>query len=189
MPGLKVVVPATPADAAGLLRSAIADDDPVLFLEHKKMYRAIQGPPLAPGEEVPIGKARVVREATDLSVITYGNMVHEADKAIDKVEGETGASIELIDLRSLKPLDEATVLDSVKKTGKALVVTEANEPCSVASEVAALIGEKAFAWLDGPVTRLAAPDVPAMPFSPPLEKAFLIDAEKIEAALTGLIRF
>jgi 2-oxoisovalerate dehydrogenase E1 component beta subunit len=188
-PGLKVVVPSTPADAAGLLRSAIADDDPVLFLEHKKMYRAVQGPPLAEGETVSLGKARVVRDGTDVSVITYGNMVHEADKAIDKVEGETGASIELIDLRSLKPLDEATVLDSVKKTGKALVVTEANEPCSVASEVAALIGEKAFAWLDGPVTRLAAPDVPAMPFSPPLEKAFLIDAEKIEAALTGLIRF
>jgi 2-oxoisovalerate dehydrogenase E1 component beta subunit len=189
VPGLKVVAPSTPADAAGLLRSAIADDDPVLFLEHKKMYRAIQGPPLAEGETVPLGKARVVREGTDVSVITYGNMVHEARKAIDKVSGDMGASIELIDLRSLKPLDEQTVLDSVKKTGKALVVTEANGPCSVASEVAALIGERAFAWLDGPVTRLTAPDVPAMPFSPPLERAFLIDAGKIEAALTGLIRF
>ncbi len=188
-PGLKVVVPSTPADAAGLLRSAIADDDPVLFLEHKKMYRAIQGPSLAEGETIPLGKARVVREGTDVSVITYGNMVHEAEKAIDTVEQGTGASVELIDLRSLKPLDEVTVLDSVKKTGKALVVTEANEPCSVASEVAALIGEKAFAWLDGPVTRLAAPDVPAMPFSPPLEKAFLIDADKIAASLTSLIRF
>ena len=188
-PGLKVVVPSTPADAAGLLRSAIADDDPVIFLEHKKMYRAIQGPPLAAGETIPLGLARIVREGTDVSVITYGNMVHEAEKAIDVVSSETGASVELIDLRSLKPLDEATVLDSVKKTGKALVVTEANEPCSVASEVAALIGERAFAWLDGPVTRLAAPDVPAMPFSPPLEHAFLIDAEKIETALTGLIRF
>ena len=188
-PGLKVVAPATPADAAGLLRSAIADDDPVLFLEHKRMYRAVQGPTLAAGQTVPLGKARVVREGTDVSVITYGNMVHEAEKAIEQVSAETGASIELIDLRSLKPLDEATVLDSVKKTGKALVVTEANGPCSVASEVAALIGERAFAWLDGPVTRLAAPDVPAMPFSPPLERAFLIDAGKIETALTGLLRF
>lgn len=188
-PGLKVVAPATPADAAGLLRSAIADDDPVLFLEHKKMYRAVQGPPLAAGETIPLGSARVVREGADVSVITYANMVHEAEKAIEAVEEGTGASVELIDLRSLKPLDEETVLNSVKKTGKALVVTEANGPCSVASEVAALIGEKAFAWLDGPVTRLAAPDVPAMPFSPPLEKAFLIDAGKIETALTGLIRF
>jgi 2-oxoisovalerate dehydrogenase E1 component beta subunit len=188
-PGLKVVAPATPADAAGLLRSAIADDDPVLFLEHKKMYRAVKGEPLAAGETVPLGKARVVQEGTDVSVITYGNMVHEAQKAIDKASADTGASIELVDLRSLKPLDEAMVLDSVKKTGKALVVSEANGPCSVASEVAALIGERAFAWLDGPVTRLTAPDVPAMPFSPPLEHAFLIDAEKIEAALTDLIRF
>ncbi len=188
-PGLKVIAPSTPADAAGLLRSAIADDDPVLFLEHKKMYRAVQGPPLAEGETIPLGKARIVLPGTDVSVITYGNMVHEAEKAIDTVAEATGASIELIDLRSLKPLDEATVLDSVKKTGKALVVTEANEPCSVASEVAALIGERAFAWLDGPVTRLAAPDVPAMPFSPPLEKAFLVDADKIAASLTDLIRF
>jgi 2-oxoisovalerate dehydrogenase E1 component beta subunit len=188
-PGLKVVAPATPADAAGLLRAAIHDDDQVIFLEHKKMYRAVKGPAPETSHEVPLGKARVVQEGTDVSVIAYANMVHEAQKAIDTVAGETGASIELIDLRSLKPLDEETILESVKKTGKALVVSEANGTCSVASEVAALIGERAFAWLDGPVTRVTAPDVPAMPFSPPLEKAFLVDAAKIGAALTTLVRF
>jgi 2-oxoisovalerate dehydrogenase E1 component beta subunit len=188
-PGLKVVAPATPADAAGLLRAAIRDDDPVIVLEHKKMYRAVKGPAPELGHEVPLGKARIVQEGSDVTVIAYANMVHEAQKAIDAVSGETGASIELVDLRTLKPLDEETILESVKKTGKALVVSEANGPCSVASEVAALIGERAFAWLDGPVTRVTAPDVPAMPFSPPLERAFLVDAEKIGAALTGLIRF
>jgi 2-oxoisovalerate dehydrogenase E1 component beta subunit len=116
-------------------------------------------------------------------------MVHEAEKAAAEVTAETGASIELIDLRSLKPLDEAAIIDSVKKTGKALVVTEANRICSVASEVAALIGEDAFAYLDAPVMRVTAPDVPAMPFSPPLEHAFMVDAKKIGAALRTLIAY
>jgi 2-oxoisovalerate dehydrogenase E1 component beta subunit len=188
-PGLKVVAPATPADARGLLRSAIHDDDPVLFLEHKKMYRSIKGSVPTGDYNVPLGRARIVQEGADVTVIAYGMMVHESQKAIEVVANETGRSIELIDLRSLKPLDTETILDSVKKTGKALVVTEANGLCSVASEVAALIGEEAFAWLDGPVTRVTAPDVPAMPFSPPLEHAFLIDAEKIGVALRKLISF
>jgi 2-oxoisovalerate dehydrogenase E1 component beta subunit len=188
-PGLRVLAPAFPADAAGLLRAAIRGDDPVLFLEHKKMYRAIKGPVPAGDFEVPIGKARVVQEGTDATVIAYGMMVHEAQKAASVVAEEVGASIELIDLRSLKPLDEECVVQSAKKTGKVLVVTEANEACSVASEVAALVGEEAFAYLDAPVMRLAAPDVPAMPFSPPLEHAFLVDAEKIGAALRRLIGY
>jgi 2-oxoisovalerate dehydrogenase E1 component beta subunit len=188
-PGLKVVVPATPADAKGLLRSAIRDDDPVLFLEHKKMYRAIKGEVPEGDYLVPLGEARVVQEGTDVSIITYGLMVHEAEKAAAEVAAETGASVELIDLRSLKPLDETAVINSVKKTGKALVVTEANRLCSVASEVAALIAEEAFAYLDAPVTRVTAPDVPAMPFSPPLEHAFMVDAEKIGAALRTLIAY
>ena len=188
-PGLKVVAPATPADAKGLLHSAIRDDDPVLLLEHKKMYRAIKGEVPIGEYAVPLGSARVVQEGTDVTVVTYGMMVHEAQKAIDTISSELDASIELIDLRSLKPLDTETILNSVKKTGKALVVTEANGLCSVASEVAALIGEQAFAWLDGPVTRVTAPDVPAMPFSAPLEHAFLVDAEKIGNALRDLIRF
>lgn len=188
-PGLKVVAPATPADAAGLLRAAIRDEDPVLYLEHKKMYRSIKGPVPEGDFQVPIGAARIVQEGTDATVIAYGMMVHEAQKAADALAEETGASIELIDLRSLKPLDEAAVVDSAQKTGKALVVTEANRLCSVASEVAALIGEEAFAYLDAPVMRVAAPDVPAMPFSPPLEHAFLIDAEKIGAALRTLMAY
>lgn len=188
-PGLKVVVPSTVADAQGLLRAAIHDDDPVLFLEHKKMYRLIKGA-LQPGAAaVPIGTARVVEAGTDATIVTYGLMVHEARKAAGAITAETGASIELIDLRSLKPLDEATIISSVKKTGKALVVTEANQLCSVASEVAALIAEDAFAYLDAPVMRLAAADVPAMPYSPPLEHAFLIDSAKIGAALKTLIAF
>ena len=188
-PGLRVLAPAFPADAAGLLRAAVRGDDPVLFLEHKKMYRAIKGPVPTGDFEAPIGKARVVQEGTDVTIIAYGMMVHEALKAVSVVTEETGVSVELIDLRSLKPLDEDCLVQSAKKTGKVLVVTEANEACSVASEVAAMVGEEAFAYLDAPVMRLAAPDVPAMPFSPPLEHAFLVDAEKIGAALRRLISY
>jgi 2-oxoisovalerate dehydrogenase E1 component beta subunit len=188
-PGLKVVVPATPADAKGLLRSAIRDEDPVLYLEHKKMYRSVKGPVPDGNYDVPLGQARVVQPGTDATIVTYGLMVHESDKAAAQVAQETGASIELIDLRSLKPLDEDAILTSARKTGKVLVVTEANRLCSVASEVAALIAEEAFAYLDAPVMRVTAPDVPAMPFSPPLEHAFMIDAEKIGATLRKLIAF
>ena len=146
-PGLKVVAPSTPADAKGLLRAAIRDEDPVLFLEHKKMYRSIKGPVPDGDYEVPLGQARIVQEGTVATIVTYGLMVHEAGQAANAITAETGASIEIIDLRSLKPLDAETILTSVKKTGKALVVTEANRLCSVASEVAAIIAEEAFACL------------------------------------------
>ena len=182
-PGLKIVAPATPADAKGLLRTALADDDPVLYLEHKRMYRLIKGPVPDDDHDVPLGAARLVQDGTDATIVTYGMMVHEAEKAAAAVKVESGASIEIIDLRSLKPLDEAAILGSARKTGKALVVTEANRLCSVASEVAALIAEEAFPYLDAPVMRVTAPDVPAMPFSPPLEDAFMVDADKIGAAL------
>ncbi len=188
-PGLRVVTPSTPADAAGLLRTAIRGEDPVLFLEHKKLYRSIKGNVPAGEHMVPFGQAQIVRSGTDATVVTYGMMVHEAAAAIETVMAETGASIELIDLRSLKPLDEAAVIASVRKTGKAVVVSEANRLCSVASEVAATIAESAFPYLDAPVMRLAAPDVPAMPFSPPLEHAFLIDAAKIAASLRTLLAY
>ena len=188
-PGIYVVTPSTPSDAAGLLRTAIRGDDPVLYLEHKKMYRLIKGPVPEGDLAIPFGQARLVQEGTDVTIIAYGMMLHEAQKAADEIASETGASIELIDLRTLKPLDEAAVVQSAKKTGKVLVVTEANGPCSVASEVAALIGEQAFAYLDAPVMRVAAPDVPAMPFSPPLEHAFMVDAEKIGVALRRLIGY
>jgi 2-oxoisovalerate dehydrogenase E1 component beta subunit len=188
-PGLKVVVPATPVDAKGLLRAAIRDEDPVLFLEHKKLYRSIKGPVPDGDYDVPLGRARIVQEGTDATIVAYGLMVHESEKAAAAIAQETGASIELIDLRSLKPLDEAAVLDSARKTGKVLVVTEANRLCSVASEIAALVAEEAFAYLDAPVMRVTAPDVPAMPFSPPLEHAFMVDAEKIGAMLRKLVAF
>lgn len=188
-PGLKVVVPATPADAKGLLRTAIRDEDPVLFLEHKKLYRSIKGPVPDGAYDVPLGQARIVQEGNDATIVAYGLMVHESEKAAAGIAQETGATIELIDLRSLKPLDERAILASVKKTGKVLVVTEANRLCSVASEVAALVAEEAFAYLDAPVMRVTAPDVPAMPFSPPLEHAFMVDAEKIGAMLGKLIAF
>ena len=188
-PGIRVVAPATPADAAGLLRTAIRGADPVLFLEHKKLYRSVRGD-VPPGDHtVPFGQARIVRSGTDATVVAYGMMVHQAAAAVEAVAADTGASIELIDLRSLKPLDEAAVIASVQKTGKALVVTEANRLCSVASEVAATIAERAFPYLDAPVVRLAAPDVPAMPFSPPLEHAFLVDTPKIAAALRALLAY
>src|SRR5215218_3327386 len=188
-PGIKVVVPSTPADAKGLLRSAIRDPDPVLFLEHKKMYRSVKGEVPEGPYEVPLGQARIVQEGADATIVTYGLMVHESVKAAEIVAQETGASIEIIDLRSLKPLDEESVLASVRKTGKVLVVNEANRLCSVASEIAATIGEQVFAYLDAPVMRVAAPDVPAAPFSAPLEHAFMVDAEKIGATLRRLIAF
>src|SRR5829696_1604533 len=188
-PGIKVVVPSTPADAKGLLRSAIHDPDPVLYLEHKKMYRSVKGEVPAGPYEVPLGQARIVQEGSHATIVTYGLMVHESVKAAEAVTQETGASIEIVDLRSLKPVDEETVLASVRKTGKALVVNEANRLCSVASEVAATIGEQVFAYLDAPVMRVAAPDVPAAPFSAPLEHAFMVDAEKIGATLRRLIAF
>jgi 2-oxoisovalerate dehydrogenase E1 component beta subunit len=188
-PGVKVVIPSNPADAKGLLRSAIYDPDPVLYLEHKKMYRSIKGEVPEGPYEVPIGRAKIVQEGADATIVAYGLMVHEAVKAAGAVAQETGASIEIIDLRSIKPFDEEAILASARKTGKVLVVNEANKLCSVASEVAATVGEHAFAYLDAPVMRLAAPDVPAMPFSPPLEHAFMIDAEKIGAALRTLISY
>jgi 2-oxoisovalerate dehydrogenase E1 component beta subunit len=188
-PGIKVVAPATPADARGLLLAALEDEDPVLYLEHKKLYRSIRGPVPSTNDIVPIGQARVAQAGTDATIIAYGLMVHEATKAAATVSEETGANIEIIDLRSLKPLDEAAILASAQKTAKVLVVTEANRLCSVASEVAALIGEEAFAYLDAPVMRVTAPDVPAMPFSPPLERAFMIDAVRIGAALRRLLAY
>lgn len=188
-PGIKVVAPATPADAAGLLRSAIADDDPVLYLEHKKLYRSVKGEVPSGNHTVPLGQARIVQEGTDATIVTYGLMVHEAVAAARAVASESDASIEIVDLRSLKPLDEEAFLASARKTGKVLVVNEANGICSIASEVAATIGERAFAYLDAPVMRLAAPDVPAMPFAAPLEHAYMIDADKIAAALRELLRF
>ncbi len=184
-PGLKVVTPATPYDAKGLLKSAIRDDDPVIFLEHKRTYRLVRGE--VPDEEytLPIGRADVKRAGDDVSVITYGLMLHHCLEAAEALAAE-GVSVEVVDLRSLRPLDAETVLASVRKTGKALIVHEDTKMVGIGGEVAAIISEEAFEHLDAPVRRLAGPEVPAMPFAPPLEAEFMLDTDKIAAAIRAL---
>ena len=187
-PGLKVVTPATPYDAKGLLKSAIRDDDPVIFLEHKRTYRLVRGE--VPDEEytLPIGQADVKRAGEDVSVITYGLMLHHCLEAAEALAAE-GVSVEVVDLRSLRPLDADTVLVSVRKTGKALIVHEDTKMVGIGGEVAAIISEEAFEHLDAPVRRLAGPEVPAMPFSPPLESEFMLDTDKIAAAIRDLASY
>ena len=181
VPGLKVVAPSTPYDAAGLLKAAIRDDDPVLFFEHKKTYRLIKGEVPEQDYVLPIGKANVVRQGKDLSIFTYGLAVHQCLEAAEAVAQEV--SVEVVDLRTLAPLDKEAILESVRKTGKALIVHEDNLTGGIGGEVAAIIAEEAFDYLDGPVMRLAMPDVPAVPYSPPLEERCLLNPEKIVAAI------
>jgi len=169
VPGLKVVMPSTPVDAAGLLRSAIRDPDPVLFLEHKKCYRAITGE-VPEGEHVePIGVATVVREGTDLSVISYGYEVHRCLDAAERLGTDHGISVEIVDVRTLAPLDTETILRSVRKTSRAIVVYEDNRTYGAGAEIAATIAEEALFDLDAPVVRIGGPDIPAMPYAGPLE--------------------
>ena len=188
IPGLKVVVPSTPHDARGLLRSAIRDDDPVLFFEHKKMYRSVRGE--VPDREytIPLGSAAVARAGTQITVVAYGLMTHYALEAADSVADE-GISAEVIDLRSLRPLDRATLLDSVRKTGKCLVVYEDNRFGGYGAEVAAIVAEEAFDYLDGPVTRLAGPDVPGVPYNHVLEDWFMVSPAKIADAIRTLAAY
>ena len=187
-PGLKVIAPATPYDAKGLLKSAIRDNDPVIFLEHKRTYRLVRGE--VPDEEytLPIGKADIKRAGDDISVITYGLMVHHCLEAAQELADE-GVSVEVIDLRTLRPLDTDAALQSVMKTGKALVVHEDNKVGGIGGEVAAVIAEDAFEYLDAPVRRLAGPEVPAMPYSPPLEALYMLDSAKIAAAIRSLTAY
>ncbi|MBU6332865.1 MAG: alpha-ketoacid dehydrogenase subunit beta [Chloroflexi bacterium] len=188
-PGLKVVVPATPHDARGLLLAAIADPDPVLFLEHKRLYRTLRGPvATGQGATVPLGVAACRRPGRDVSIITYGAMVHESLRAADALAHE-GVDLEVIDLRTLVPLDRDAVLATVRRTGRALIVSEDNLTGGFAGEIAAVIAEHGFADLDAPVRRLAAPDVPAVPFSETLEDAFMVSAAKIMTAARELARY
>jgi pyruvate/2-oxoglutarate/acetoin dehydrogenase E1 component len=183
-PGLKVVAPSTPEDAKGLLLAAIRDPNPVLFMEHKHLYRRVKG-------EVPDGlyetpmTARVAREGDDLTVIAYGAMVHAALEATADLDG---ASVEVLDLRSLVPLDVDAILASVAKTSKVVIVDEANATCAAGAQVAALIAEHAFEQLDGPIRRVATPDVP-IPFSPPLEQAVLPSVDRIKEACRELLAY
>ncbi len=187
-PGLKVVAPATPYDAKGLLKSAVRDNDPVIFLEHKRTYRLVRGE--VPDEEytLPIGKADVKRQGDDMTVVTYGLMVHHCLEAANELANE-GVNVEVVDLRTLRPIDEETIVSSVNKTGKALVVHEDNKAGGIGGEVAAIISENCFEHLDGPVTRLAGPEVPAMPFSPPLEAIYMLDTAKIADAMRMLAAY
>src|ERR1700754_113157 len=183
-PGIKVVAPSTAEDAKGLLHAAIRDPNPVCYMEHKHLYRRIKG-------EVPEGiyetpmKARVARPGEDLVVIAYGAMVHTALEATDDLEG---ASIEVLDLRSLVPLDTDAILDSVRRCSKVVIVDEANQMWAAGAQVAALIAEKGFEDLDGPVVRVATPDVP-IPFSPPLEQAVLPSFERVKEACRDLLAY
>jgi pyruvate/2-oxoglutarate/acetoin dehydrogenase E1 component len=183
--GLKVVVPSTPADVAGMLREAVADPDPVLFLEHKKTYRSIKGPVPDGHCTVPIGVAEVVREGRDLAIITYGLHRHLALEAAEALSSE--ASIEVVDLRTINPLDRDTVLDSARRCGRVLVVHEDNISFGVGAEVAALVASDAFYDLDAPVRRLAMADVPAMPYAAPLEQAVSIGTDQILTAARSLL--
>jgi 2-oxoisovalerate dehydrogenase E1 component beta subunit len=188
VPGLKVVIPSNPADGKGLLKSAVRDPNPVLFFEPKKGYRLIKGE-VPDGEyTVPIGPANVSRPGRDLSVFAYGMMHFYCLKAAEILAGE-GVDVEVVDLRTLYPVDKAGILASVRKTGKALVVYEDNLTMGYGAEVAAVIADEAFTSLDAPVKRLAGPDVPAVPFSHPLQDWFMPNPEKIAAAMRDLAAY
>lgn len=183
-PGIKVVAPSTAEDAKGLLIHAVRDPNPVCFMEHKHLYRRVKGEVAEGRYETPFS-ARVARSGEDLTVIAYGAMVHTALEATADLDG---ASVEVLDLRSLVPLDEDAVLASVRKTSKVVIVDEANQMCAAGAQVAALIAQKAFEDLDGPVTRVASPDVP-IPFSPPLEQAVLPQVDDVREACRELLEY
>ena len=184
VPGLKIVAPATPADAKGLMTAAIRDPDPVIFLEHKFLYRRIKADVPAGELVVPIGRARVARAGRDVSVISYAAMLHVALEAAEAAARE-GIDVEVLDLRTLLPLDEEAILATARKTGKVLVLHEATRTGGPGGEVSALISEHAFEHLDAPVVRLAPPDTP-VPYSPTLEEFFLPNAEKVGQAIRAL---
>jgi 2-oxoisovalerate dehydrogenase E1 component beta subunit len=187
IPGLKCVCPATPEDAKGLLISAIEDPNPVLYFEHKHLYRRIKGEVAEGRYTTPIGKARTHLAGTDLTVITWGAMVYTAEEAAQQLDAD-GVSVEIIDLRTVMPWDKAAVLESVRKTSKVLVLHEDTRTGGFGAEIAATIAEEAFEDLDAPVKRIAAPDTP-VPFSPPLEKAFIPQVDDVVAGLRALAEY
>ena len=186
-PGLKVIYPSTVYDAKGLLKSAIRDNNPVLFFEHKFLYRRVKEEIPAGDYAVPIGKAAVRREGKDLTIISYAAMAHTSREAAEQLAKER-IEAEVIDLRTLLPLDRETILSSLKKTNKLLVVHEDTRTGGIAGEIAALVCESAFEELDGPIMRVTAPDTP-VPYSPPLEERFLPNVEKVVAAARELAKY
>jgi 2-oxoisovalerate dehydrogenase E1 component beta subunit len=187
IPGLKVVCPATPADAKGLLIEAIQDPNPVLYFEHKHLYRRIKDEVPEERYSIPFGEARLHRQGDDISLITWGAMVYTADEAAQKL-AEDGVSVEIVDMRTLAPWDKEAVLKSVEKTSKALVLHEDTHTGGFGAEIAATIAEEGFESLDAPVRRIAAPDTP-VPFAPPLEKAFIPQVEDVAAGLRELAEY
>jgi 2-oxoisovalerate dehydrogenase E1 component beta subunit len=187
-PGLKIVAPATVRDAKGLIKAAIRDDDPVLFFEHKYLYRRIKED-LPEGEEIltPIGKARVAREGTHLTIVTYSAMVHKALEAAEQVSHE-GVSVEVIDLRTLSPIDDPTIMASVRKTNRVLIVHEDTRTGGMAGELSARINEQCFEWLDAPVRRVCAHDVP-LPYAPTLEDFVLPQTDDIVKAARWMVGY
>ncbi len=188
-PGLKVVAPSFPADAKGMLKSAIRDPNPVLFFEHKKAYRLIKEEVPEDDYTVPLDKAKVHREGTDITVVSYGMMLHTALEVAERISQEHNVETEVVEPMTLYPLDKETILDSARKTGKFLVISEANLTGSVSAEIAAVVAREAFEWLDAPVTRLGAPDTPAAPFARPMLDFFVPSAEEIESAMLDLARY
>lgn len=189
-PGIKVVVPSTTYDAKGLLKAAIRDNNPVLFLEHKLLYRQPELREELPADDytVPLGKAVVRREGEDLTMLTYGAMVYQCLQAASVLEEEDDLETEVVDLRSLTPLDRETIMESVKHTNKVLIVHEDALTGGIGAELAAILAEELFEYLDGPITRVAAPDAP-FPYAPPLEAAYLPNAEKILSAARKLAAY
>ncbi|MBC8163351.1 MAG: alpha-ketoacid dehydrogenase subunit beta [Roseiflexaceae bacterium] len=188
VPGLKVVAPATPYDAKALLKASLADPDPVLFLEHKKCYRLIKGQVPDGDYQVEIGKADIKRQGSDLTVLTYGLMLHYSLEAAEVLAGED-IDVEVVDLRTLRPLDTATILASVRKTSKLLIVHEDNLTGGLGGELAAIVAQEAFEQLDAPIMRVCGPDVPAMPYAKPLEEAFLPSPATIADAMRVLAAY
>ncbi len=187
VPGLKIVAPSTAYDAKGLLKASIRDNDPVIYCEHKYLYRRVKDPVPDGDYVVPIGKARIAQEGEDVSIVTYGAMVHTALEAAQALEGN-GISIEIVDLRTLLPMDKKAILNSVRKTNKVVVLHEQTRTGGVGAEVSALISEECFEHLDGPIMRVAAPDTP-VPYSSQLEEAFIPQTKDVIVAVEKLMRY
>ena len=187
-PGLVVVAPSTPYDAKGLLKASIRDDNPVIYFEHKKLYRSIKEELPEDDYIVPLGKAAVRREGKDITAVSYGYTLQLTLQAAEKMH-EKGVSVEVIDLRTLSPLDKDSFLESVAKTSRLVVVQEDHRTLGIGSEISAIVAEEAFDCLDAPIVRVTAPDVPAIPFSAPLEKFYMPSVEKIVTALERTVGY
>jgi 2-oxoisovalerate dehydrogenase E1 component beta subunit len=188
VPGLKIVAPSTPADIKGLLTTSIEDPDPVIFLEHKKTYRLIKGEVPEGRYAIPLGKADVKKSGDDLTVVSYGYYVHQVLEVARRLESD-GISVEVIDLRSIRPMDKTTILESVKKTRKVLILHEDNKFGGIGAEISAMLAEEAFFDLDAPIRRLCGPDVPPMGYAHVLENEFMVSTDQMAQAMRELVKF